>query len=78
VCALNRNDEMYLYNDGIPDISVDQEEMYRAERLDKIFEAASDDAFPTLFEDHKAFRGDVPQLDVITLIELSLMPPALS
>lgn len=78
VFAMNRNEKMYLYTDGITDIRNAQGEMYGAERLDKIFQAAPDDAFNALVEDQAAFRGDVPQLDDMTLIELSLMPPALS
>lgn len=78
VFAMNSNEKMYLYTDGVTDIRNAQGEMYGAERLDRIFETAPDDAFNRLIEDQQAFRGDVPQLDDMTLIELSLMPPALS
>ncbi len=78
VFAMNRNEKMYLYTDGITDIRNAQGEMYGAERLDKVFEAAPDDAFNMLIKEQKVFRGDVPQVDDMTLIELNLMPPALS
>jgi len=78
VFVMNRNEKMYLYTDGITEVRDAQGQMYGTERLDKVFEAAPEDAFNVLVEDQQVFRGDVPQTDDMTLIELSLQPPALS
>lgn len=69
--ALNENDKLILYSDGLTEAWSEQDEEFGTERLEKsIQEAPGDNIFSNILNSLKLFCGDRLQSDDVTLIQI--------
>ena len=63
-------DRFYVYTDGITESENIGGDMFGDERMQDMFDGSHKDPFTKLLYDIKTFRGNLPQNDDITIIEL--------
>ena len=70
--ALTRGDRIYVYSDGITDVVNKDGEMFGEERFEQhiLNSNAPEDTFDEIRSSLDTFRGDVPQNDDMTLMEV--------
>ncbi len=70
--AMEQGDRIYVYSDGVIEIESPGGERYGEERLLKVLESlGADERFDAVRRELDRFRGDAPQRDDITLLEIS-------
>lgn len=65
-----RGDRLYLYSDGVVEARDMEEELFGVDRLEKCVRSAPEGAFDDIVGTLERFRGNHPQDDDITLLEL--------
>jgi anti-sigma regulatory factor (Ser/Thr protein kinase) len=76
ICNVEDGDRIYIYSDGVIETSNPNEEMFGQERFETFFRNKYDHEriLDKIKSDLEAFRGDVPQQDDITIVEITCAP----
>jgi serine phosphatase RsbU (regulator of sigma subunit) len=76
ICDVEEGDRIYIYSDGVIETSNPNEEMFGQERFEEFFQNKYDQEgiLDKIRSDLETFRGDAPQQDDITVVEITCAP----